>query len=61
MGCDNISFSKTKYQKSHFILGLTFAVIMITLLSASECQAVTLTIAANNGSVTATPAKIFAP
>jgi len=57
MKSDNISFIKTKYQKRNLILGLTFAVIMVTLLSASECQAVTLTITANNGSVTATPAK----
>ena len=57
MESDNILFSKTRYQKSYPILGLTFAVIMVTLLSARECQAVTLTITANNGSVTATPAK----
>ncbi|MFC1631146.1 dockerin type I domain-containing protein, partial [Candidatus Omnitrophota bacterium] len=39
------------------LLVLTFAVIMVTLLSFPECQAVTLTITANNGSVTATPDK----
>jgi len=54
MECNNISFSKTK---SYPIFGLIFAVIMFALLSASECQAVTLTITANNGSVTATPDK----
>ena len=57
MGSDNISFIKTKYQKCNLILGLTFAVIVASFLSAGECQAVTLTITANNGSVTATPAK----
>ncbi|MFC1795429.1 hypothetical protein ACFL3Q_17815, partial [Planctomycetota bacterium] len=57
MQCDNISFSKTKYQKRYPILGLTFAVIMVTFLSTPECQAVTLTITATNGSVTVTPDK----
>ncbi len=52
-----MSFSKTKYQKSYRILGLIFAVIMVSFLSARKCQAVTLTITANNGSVTATPDK----
>ena len=57
MECDNISFSKTKHQQSNLIFGLVFAVIMASLLLAGECQAVTLTITANNGSVTATPDK----
>jgi len=33
MECDNISFSKTEYQKRYHLLGLTFAVIMVTVLS----------------------------
>ena len=57
MECDNISSIKTIYRKSFRIFLLTVAAIIVTLLLSGECQAVTLTINVEHGSVTVNPAK----
>ena len=51
----NILISKVRYQRGFPGFALAFATIVIILASTPECQAVTLTVTANNGSVTATP------
>jgi hypothetical protein len=55
----NILCPKITFRRSYTVSGLTFAVITMVFIAASECQAApyTLTVTANHGSVTVTPEK----
>ena len=53
----NSLYCKIAHQDSYRMFWLTLAMVVLLFLGAAECQAVTLTITATNGSVIATPDK----